>query len=61
MNAIIRPEHYVLPAKHPANCRCREHESKMGWRTPSIPILRETGGPQFDAADGTEAVTMKSR
>jgi hypothetical protein len=46
VNAIIRPEHYVLPAKHPANCRCRAHESKMGWRTPSIPIVRETGDPQ---------------
>lgn len=43
MNAIIRPEHYVLPVKHPANCQCSEHESKISCRTPSIPIVRETG------------------
>ena len=29
MNAIIRPEHYVLPVKHPANCQCSEHGSKL--------------------------------
>ena len=27
---IIRPEHYVLPVKHPANCRCTQHVSKAG-------------------------------
>jgi hypothetical protein len=43
MNAIIRPEHYVLPVKHPANCQCSEHGSKISCRTPSMPIGRETG------------------
>jgi hypothetical protein len=43
MNAIIRPEHYVLPVKHPANCQCSEHESKISFRSPSMPIVRETG------------------
>jgi len=41
MNAIIRPEHYVLPVKHPANCQCSEHVSKISSRTPSAPIVRE--------------------
>jgi len=27
---IIRPEHYVLPVRHPPNCRCSQHESKQG-------------------------------
>src|SRR5689334_2746755 len=22
---FIRPEHYVFPVKHPANCRCTQH------------------------------------
>lgn len=43
MNAIIRPEHYTLPVKHPANCQCSEHESKISSRTPSMPIARDTG------------------
>jgi hypothetical protein len=25
---IIRPEHYVLPVKHPPNCRCTQHGSR---------------------------------
>jgi hypothetical protein len=53
MNAIIRPEHYVLPVKHPANCQCSEHESKISFRTPSMPIARDR-----DATHGTEAVTL---
>ena len=43
MTPIIRPEHYALPVKHPANCQCSEHEAKISSRTPSIPIVRETG------------------
>jgi hypothetical protein len=26
---ILRPEYYVLPLKHPSNCRCSEHQSKL--------------------------------
>jgi hypothetical protein len=44
MNTIIRPEHYVLPVKHPANCQCREHQPKISYRTASIPTARETLG-----------------
>jgi hypothetical protein len=28
VSAINRPEYYVLPVKHPANCQCSEHQSK---------------------------------
>jgi len=29
MNAINRPEYYVVPGLHPGNCRCSKHPSKM--------------------------------
>lgn len=28
MTPIIRPEHYVLPVRHPPNCRCTQHGVK---------------------------------
>ena len=42
MNAITRPEYYVLPVKHPANCRCSGHEPNVSCRT--------TGGTSPTAA-----------
>jgi hypothetical protein len=39
MTPIIRPEHYVLPVKHPDNCRCSEHGSKISRPKPSTPVL----------------------
>lgn len=43
MKAIIRPEYYVLPVKHPANCQCSEHESKISCDTPPTLIVPATG------------------
>jgi len=33
---FIRPEHYVLPIKHPPNCRCSQHGYKTDSQVPSI-------------------------
>ncbi len=38
---IIRPEHYVLPVKHPANCRCTQHGSKAAGQVASTSNARE--------------------
>lgn len=39
ITAIIRPEHYVLPVKHPPNCRCTQHGGKTASPVPSISSL----------------------
>jgi hypothetical protein len=28
MNTLYRPEYYVIPGRHPADCRCSEHALK---------------------------------
>jgi hypothetical protein len=42
MKEILRPEYYMLPGKHPANCRCSEHAPKLGLQAVSVPSIRET-------------------
>ena len=51
MNAIIRPEYYVVPTRHPGNCRCSEHGGTVGQRAPSTVQLpeTETGGQSASA------------
>lgn len=29
MNTLIRPEYYLIPGRHPADCRCSEHALKQ--------------------------------
>ena len=41
MNAISRPEYYVVPTRHPGNCRCSEHRGTVSQRAPSIVHLPE--------------------
>jgi hypothetical protein len=42
MNEILRPEYYVLPGKHPADCRCSDHAPRLNLREVSVPSIRET-------------------
>ena len=42
MKDILRPEYYMLPGKHPADCRCSEHAPKLNLQAVSVPSIRET-------------------
>jgi hypothetical protein len=50
MNAINRPEYYVVPGKHPGNCRCSKHRPKINRRTASISLLRDAGRQSTSAS-----------
>lgn len=43
MNAISRPEYYVVPDRHPGNCRCSKHGLKVSPQAPSIAPLQDAG------------------
>ena len=60
MNALNRPEYYVVPARHPGNCRCSKHGGKISLGAPSI-LRLETGGQSASAfAEQDRGTTQRS-